>query len=57
MLKTIKEKDGKYTRLQLVRLTADGAAQVYRALYIKNDGYTENRVLTVKNNKVLAWQS
>ena len=57
MLKTIKEKDGKYTRLQLLRLTADGAAQVYRALYIKNDGYTENRVLTVKNNKVLAWQS
>ena len=55
-MQTIKTQNGKYTRLQLVDILSCGA-QVYNALYIKNDGYTEKRVCTVKNKKVLAWQS
>ena len=56
-MQNIKVQNGKYTNLQLINLTADGSAQVYKALFIKNDGYTEKRICTVKNNKVLAWQS
>ena len=56
-MQNIKVQNGKYTNLQLVNITADGSAQVYKALFIKNDGYTEKRICTVKNNKVLAWQS
>jgi len=55
-MQNIKVQNGKYTRLQLVNILSCGA-QVYNALFIKNDGYTEKRVCTVKNKKVLAWQS
>ena len=55
-MQNIKVANGTYKRLQLVNVLTCGA-QVYRALFIKNDGYTEKRVCTVKNNKVLAWQS
>jgi len=55
-MQNIKVQNGKYTCLQLVNIL-DCGAQVYKALFIKNDGYTEKRVCTVKNNKVLAWQS
>ena len=55
-MQNIKVANGVYKRLQLVNIL-DCGAQVYNAIFIKNDGYTEKRVLTVKNNKVLAWQS
>ena len=55
-MQNIKVKNGNYTQLQLVNTLACGA-QVYNAVYTMRDGYTEKRVCTVKNNKVLAWQS
>ena len=55
-MQNIKVANGTYKRLQLVNIL-DCGAQVYNAIFIKNDGYTEKRVVTVKNNKVLAWQS
>jgi hypothetical protein len=55
-MQTLKVANGKYTQLQM-RNILDCGACVYNALFIKNDGYTEKRVLTVKNNKVVAWQT
>ena len=55
-MQTIKTANGVYKRLQM-RNILDCGACVYNAIFIKNDGYTERRVVTVKNNKVLAWQS
>jgi hypothetical protein len=55
-MQTIKVQNGVYKRLQM-RNILDCGACVYNAIFIKNDGYTEKRVVTVKNNKVIAWQS
>jgi hypothetical protein len=55
-MQTLKVKNGKYTNLQMLNML-DGGAAVYSAVFTMRDGYTEMRVLTVKNNKVLAWQS
>jgi len=54
-LSTLKVKNGRYARMQVIRIL-DNAVQ-YSALFIKNDGYTEKRICTVRNNTVVAWQS
>ena len=54
-LNTLKVKNGRYARMQVIRIL-DNAVQ-YSALFIKNDGYTEKRICTVRNNTVVAWQS
>jgi len=55
MLTTLKVKNGRYTQMRVIRILED--AVQYSALFILNDGYTEQRVCTVKNNTVVAWQS
>jgi hypothetical protein len=48
--------DGKYKLLEFTNVTKDFAA-VYKALFTKNDGSTEQRVITIKHNKVLTWHN
>ena len=55
MLKTLKVKNGRYSNMRVVQLLAD--AVVYYAKFTHKDGYTEQRVCTVKNNSVVAWQT
>ena len=54
-LNTLKVKNGRYAQMRVIRILED--AVQYSALFIKNDGYTEKRICTVKNNSVIAWQS
>jgi len=54
-LKTLKVKNGTYTNMQFVR--TENNANTYNATFKMCNGYTEQRVIHVKNNKVLAWQS
>ena len=54
-LNTLKVKNGRYTRMQVIRILDD--AVQYCAKYTHKDGYTEQRICTVKNNTVVAWQS
>ena len=46
--------DGNYKLLEYINSTQDFAA-VYKALFTNNDGSTEQRVVTIKHCKVLAW--
>jgi hypothetical protein len=50
-MQNIKVKNGTYTNLQRVR------NNTYTATFKMCDGYTEQRVCTVINNEVVAWQS
>ena len=54
-LNTLKVKNGRYAQMRVVQVLAD--AVVYYAKFTHKDGYTEQRVCTVKNNSVVAWQS
>ena len=54
-MQKIRVANGTYTQLRFVNFNQHG--DVYRALFVMNDGYTERRVLTVKNGQVVAWQS
>ena len=50
-MQKIKVKNGVYTNFKHLR------NDTYSATFTMRDGYTEQRVCTVVNNKVLAWQT
>lgn len=57
MLTELKVKDGVYTNMREVYRRGDNEV-TYAARFTLKDGYSEQRVVVVKNNKkVIAWQS
>jgi hypothetical protein len=59
MLTTLKVKNGTYSDMQHVRTepAPQGDCVVYTAQFALRDGYSEQRILTVQNGDVIAWQS